>query len=406
MFNAGARPYPRNEDTQPYNFTLIFQNGAPFQLQAYNYPTEPRQESRYVSAYAQDRWSLTNRITLEAGLRYAHDNGYVPENCREAADGPGAAAFPAGCTARVQFKVFNSVAPRVHTAIDLSGDGRTVIKAGWARFDHMRQIEPELTLGDNRAAATATYRWRDLNGNRLYDVGEINLNPNGPDYVSQTGVGGTPNPNERQPKSDQFSVTFERELFGATAARVTGPLLQQSRQLSSGQRSTSVRRLQHSGDATRSGAGWRCRKRRRSGPFDHLLRVRHLAGRPGVRRRDLDDRPDGRPDFQERRGCDLTTIPGRLAVLGVAHCDEETGAVLQWSGPQRHQLGRSGGRADAERGDQHDRRHLGADGQGVGDLSRYHGAACWRRPTSSIAAARRGRVRCASPAVSPSLPSC
>ena len=30
------------------------------------------------------------------------------------------------------------------------------------------------------------------------------------------------NPNEKQPKTDEFSLTFERELFANTSARVTG----------------------------------------------------------------------------------------------------------------------------------------------------------------------------------------
>ena len=77
-------------------------------------------------------------------------------------------------------------------AFDVTGNGKTVVKAGWSRLDqHPAQIfQPELTLEHPRAAATATYRWRDLNGNRLWDAGESDLNPNGPDYVSQTGVGG------------------------------------------------------------------------------------------------------------------------------------------------------------------------------------------------------------------------
>jgi hypothetical protein len=221
MFNAGARPYPQNEDSQPFNYVLLFQSGAPFQLQAYNRPTEPRQESRYLSTYVQDKWALNQRVTLDAGVRYTHDDGFVPAACHGATPGPGRLAFPQQCFDKVQFNVWNSVAPRIHAAFDLTGNGRTVLKTGWARFDHMRQIEPELTLGDGNADATATYRWRDLNSNRQYDEGEINLDPNGPDYVSQTGAGGVPSHEERQPKSDQVSLSVERELRANMAARAT-----------------------------------------------------------------------------------------------------------------------------------------------------------------------------------------
>ena len=70
---------------------------------------------------------------------------------------------------------------------------------------------------------TVTYRWRDLNGNRDYDPGEVNLNTNGPDFVSQSaGTNTVANPDERQPKSDEFSVSLERELMANFALRVSG----------------------------------------------------------------------------------------------------------------------------------------------------------------------------------------
>ena len=36
--------------------------------------------------------------------------------------------------------VWNTVAPRIHAAYDLFGNGRTVIKGGWGRFDHLREV--------------------------------------------------------------------------------------------------------------------------------------------------------------------------------------------------------------------------------------------------------------------------
>ena len=34
--------------------------------------------------YMMDSWTIARRVTLNLGLRFAHDKGYVPEQCREA----------------------------------------------------------------------------------------------------------------------------------------------------------------------------------------------------------------------------------------------------------------------------------------------------------------------------------
>ena len=67
-----------------------------------------------------------------------------------------------------------------------------MIKGGWGRFDHERQQVPELDAADAQVRTQVTYRWRDLNGNGRYDAGEVNLDPNGPDFVSQTRRHRTP----------------------------------------------------------------------------------------------------------------------------------------------------------------------------------------------------------------------
>ena len=62
-----------------------------------------------------------------------------------------------------------------------------------------------------------------MNNNRNYDQGEVNLDPNGPDFRTISGVtDAVPNPDEKQPKSEEFSLSFERELKGNWSLRATG----------------------------------------------------------------------------------------------------------------------------------------------------------------------------------------
>jgi len=201
-------------------YQLQFNRGVPFQIATHNAPVHGQNHGTYLGVYGQDSWTLGRRLTINLGLRVEHDTGYAPAQCREAA--PFAAAQ---CWDEINLVTFNSVAPRAHLAYDLMGDGKTVIKGGYGRFNQLRELIPDLTSVSRNVISTTTWDWHDNNGNKLYENGEVNLDPNGPDFRSTVGVGttlGVFSPNEKQPKTDEFSLTFEREMAANTAVRVTG----------------------------------------------------------------------------------------------------------------------------------------------------------------------------------------
>lgn len=199
-------------------YQLEFQSGVPFQLRTQNTPVTPMQHDEYVGVYAQDTWTVAQRLTMNLGIRFAHDNANVPEACRDAA-----MFAPSQCWDKIQLRVWNTVAPRLHAAYDLTGDGRFVAKFGWGRFVHMRSLEPEARDLDPKATQTTIWRWSDRNGDKLYQTGEVDLNPNGPDFVSgASGSTFVANPAERPPTTDEFSASLEKQLPGSIAVRATG----------------------------------------------------------------------------------------------------------------------------------------------------------------------------------------
>ena len=65
------------------------------------------------------------------------------------------------------------------------------------------------------ATANAVFRWHDLNGDKLYQPGEVNFDTSssGPDFVSITAASSSVlNPALREPKTWETTASFEREL--------------------------------------------------------------------------------------------------------------------------------------------------------------------------------------------------
>jgi hypothetical protein len=200
------------------NYTLRLQNGVPVEIDTYNYPVRPENYQRYLGVYAQDNWSVNDRLSIAFGIRFARDNVFAPAQCSLDTD-----FRPSECYDKVQLPIWNSTVPRLNFAYDLAGDGRSVIKGGWGRYVTYGSITSDLLQNARNNRQVTRYRWHDLNGDTLYQPGEVNLDPSGPDFLSISGVtNGVVNPDSPQPKSDQFILGYEREVIRNWNARVTG----------------------------------------------------------------------------------------------------------------------------------------------------------------------------------------
>jgi hypothetical protein len=213
------------------DYALRFNNGQALDMIIYNAPNFPRTTVHSTGVYAADQWSIGRRLTFNLGLRWARDDGYVPAQCREDGtfkDNSGQSLFPARCNDHVQSATQYSLTPRLYFSYDLMGNGKTALKGGWGRFADWRNGNQVLSLNPN-VALQRRYVWRDLNGNRDYNPGEVNLDVvNGGDFIEEVGRGNTAiantvvNLDQPQTKEDQVSLSLEHELRPNLAVRATG----------------------------------------------------------------------------------------------------------------------------------------------------------------------------------------
>ena len=211
--------YSQDFSSQPAgNYVLQYQSGNPFSMQTFNYPVQPENYQRYLGIYAMDNWSVNNRLSLALGIRFANDNLHAPAQCSLKTD------FSASqCYDEVQLPIWKSAVPRLNFAYDVGGDGRSVIKGGWGRYVAYGSITSDLLVTARNNRQVTTWLWHDNNGDRLYQQGEVNLDPSGSDFQSIAGVtNGVVNPDMPQPKYDQFILGYEREVLRNWNVRGTG----------------------------------------------------------------------------------------------------------------------------------------------------------------------------------------
>ena len=222
------------DTTRVDDVNLIFTSlpaPAPVSVQIFNSPLHQTRAVTTTALYGQDSYTI-GRLNLVGGLRWERVEGYLPEQTT-----PDSAFFPGGLvfkgvtingvvqdfTVQKSFAavhhdpLWHNFGPRAAATYDLTGRGKTVLKASWGRY--LDQISTGTPPNPN-AAINQTYVWNDLNG-------DLNFQPGNATWDGQKYVGGefgalsatsnlavaTFDQSLRRPYRNEATVSVDHELM-------------------------------------------------------------------------------------------------------------------------------------------------------------------------------------------------
>ena len=163
--------------------------------------------------FVNDTWTL-GRVTLNLGARWDRYRGWMPEQ-RQIAYSIGPVSVPEQVFNEETFFTWNSFGPRVGVTYDVAGDGRTVVKASYGLFWHNPGPGVSANANPNQNNKSVTYTWNDINGDRLFQLGEQG-------NITSSTLSGTIQLDEnlKQPYSHDFTAYLERQIAPTLGARV------------------------------------------------------------------------------------------------------------------------------------------------------------------------------------------
>ena len=172
--------------------------------------------------FVNDTWA-TGRSTINLGLRYDRYHGWLPEQ-----EVLGATVGPVTVVGKTQeemslYTMSNLFAPRLGYVYDLSGNGKTVIKANYGFYWHNPGVGISQNANPNIASKSATYTWNDqascagcINGDKRWQPGEQSAAPTAQALSGAIKL----DPDIRAPYSHEASVWVERQVSQTMGARV------------------------------------------------------------------------------------------------------------------------------------------------------------------------------------------
>ena len=157
----------------------------PDSVLVYDYPNTTASGEWYNSAYINDRITVTQKLTLNVGVRFDRYSSFLPEQGNEGI-GPFATKNIFPYQGEDNFPIYSTFVPRVSAVYDLTGEGRIAVRGSYGRY----------VGGSSGASANPGPGADDVNPNaiitRTYTNwdGSIPYVPVAADLTSTSGGGG------------------------------------------------------------------------------------------------------------------------------------------------------------------------------------------------------------------------
>jgi hypothetical protein len=186
----------------------------PVQVSVYNSPATSFQNvNSDIGIFGQDTWTM-KRLTLNYGARFEHFNASVPAESSGASTWIGARNFPAV----ENVPNWNDWAVRFAAAYDVTGDGKTALKANAGKYVAAQAAGLAQTfngMSGTLAGVPQTRNWFDLNGDKtiINADGTIQTNEVGPGTANFGQLTSRPDPSLPRGYNWEYSAVLQRELF-------------------------------------------------------------------------------------------------------------------------------------------------------------------------------------------------
>ena len=181
-------------------------------------PDGETNRGRQFALFAQDSWTIANRLTIIGGARWDWSKSWYPDQVREESYWPqlGPEFQEAIIAGLDPVAVWSDVVGRIGVVYDLQGDGRTALKANYARYSEWqgttwaRQLNPG-------GVGRHYYNWSDGNGDGRFQFGEQTTLRS----ASFPGLNVDYDETLESPLTDEITAGIERDLAGAMLVSAT-----------------------------------------------------------------------------------------------------------------------------------------------------------------------------------------